>query len=186
MGSAPRVPGWLQRDWEKRGVTLTVAYQAATKAHHGRIERREMWVLSDPEVAGYAGSAGTVGKPWPYLEQIYWVRRERTVKGVTTVETGYGITSLEAKEAGAPRLLRLNREYWGIENRLHWVRDVTLDEDRSQVRRGAAPQVCAALRNLGMALLRRSGASNIAAALRTFSARPQAAVALVLSPLREL
>src|SRR6266702_232327 len=127
MGSAAQVPGWLKSDWEQRGVTLTVAYQAGTKARHGRIERREMWVLWDPELAGYVGSAGTVGKPWPHLKQIYWIRRERTVKGVTKVETGYGITSLGAKKAGAPRLLRLNREYWGIENRLHWVRDVTFE-----------------------------------------------------------
>jgi hypothetical protein len=139
-----------------------------------------MWVLGDPQLAGYVGSAGTVGEPWPALEQIYWVRRERTIQDVTTVETGYGITSLGPQEADAPRLLALNREYWGMENRLHWVRDVTFDEDRSQVRSEAAPQVCAGLRNLGIALLRRSGASNIAAALRTFSARPRAAVALVL------
>ena len=175
------MPDRIAADWERRGVTLTVASQASTKARHGRTERREMWVLADPALAEYVGSAGTVGKPWPHLQQLYWIRRERTKKGVTKVESGYGITSLVAKKAGAPRLLRLNREYWGIENRLHWVRDVTFDEDRSQVRSGAAPQVCAALRNLGITLLRRSGASNIAAALRTFSARPRAAVALVLS-----
>jgi hypothetical protein len=183
MGSPPRVPGWLAADWERRGVLLTVAYEACSKARHGRLERREMWVLWDAELAAYAGSAGTVGKPWPHLKQIYWIRRERTEKGATKVETGYGITSLGSQEAGAPRLLRLNREYWGIENRLHWVRDVTFEEDGSQVRSGAAPQVCAGLRNLGITLLRRSGASNLAAALRTFSARPRAAVALVLSSL---
>src|SRR6266511_3292095 len=107
-----------------------------------------MWVLWDPELAEYAGSAGTVGKPWPHLKQIYWVRRERTQQGVTTIETGYGITSMVPTKVGARRLLGLNREYWGIENRLHWVRDVTMDEDHSQIRSGAAPQVCAGLRNL--------------------------------------
>jgi predicted transposase YbfD/YdcC len=96
---------------------------------------------------------------------------------------GAGVAGRGLGAARAPRLLRLNREYWGIENRLHWVRDVTLGEDRSQIRSGAAPQVCAALRSLGIALLRRSGASNIAGALRTFSGRPRAAVALVLSGL---
>jgi hypothetical protein len=177
------VPAWIAADWERRGVTLTVAYQACTKTRHGRSERREMWVLQDPEVTAYAGSAGTVGTPWPHLAQIYWVRRERTEKSVTKVAVGYGITSLGPQAAGAQQLLRLNREYWGIENRLHWVRDVTFDEDRSQIRCGAAPQVCAALRHWGIALLRRKGANNMAAALRTFSARPRAAVALVLSPL---
>src|SRR5207247_50333 len=148
--SAPRVPGWLAADWEQRGVTLTVAYQAGAKAQHGRLERREMWVLADPELAAYLGSAGTVGKPWPHLQQIYWVRRERTEKGVTKVETGYGITSLGPRKAGAARLLPLNRAYWGIENRLHWVRDVTFDEDRCQVRQGAAPQVFVALSTVGV------------------------------------
>jgi hypothetical protein len=181
MGSPPTVPGWLRADWKQRGVRLTTAYQADAKAAHGRKERREVWVLWDPEVAAYAGSAGTVGKPWPHLQQIYWIRRERTIKGKTTVEVGYGITSLGPREAKAGRILKWVREYWGIENRLHWVRDVTLDEDRSQVRSGAAPQVCAGLRNLGIALLRRIGTTNIAAKLRTFSARPRAAVDLVLS-----
>jgi hypothetical protein len=77
------------------------------------------------------------------------------------------------------------REYWGIENKLHRVRDVTCGEDDSQVRSGAAPQVCAALRNLMIALLRRTGVENIAAALRTHSGRPRAALALVLAPLTE-
>jgi hypothetical protein len=144
-----------------------------------------MWVLADAEVAAYAGSAGTVGQPWPHLQQLCWLRRERTVKGVTSVETGYAITSVVAGKADAGRLLGLSREYWGIENKLHRVRDVTCGEDGSQVRSGAAPQVCAALRNLAIALLRRTGVENIAAALRTHSARPRAAVALVLSPLRE-
>jgi predicted transposase YbfD/YdcC len=78
----------------------------------------------------------------------------------------FGITSLSATKASAARLLKLRRGYWGIENRLHWVRDVTFDEDRSQVRKGAAVQAMAALRNLAIGLLRRAGATNIAAALR--------------------
>lgn len=58
------------------------------------------------------------------------------------------------------------RAHWTIENRLHWVRDVTFDEDRSQVRRGAGPQVMATLRNLAISLLRLAGAPFIAPALR--------------------
>jgi len=107
------------------------------------------------------------------------------VKGVTSVESGYAITSLVSGKADAVRLLGLSREYGGIENKLPRVRDVTYGEDESQGRRGAAPQVCAALRNLALALLRRSGVENIAAALRTHSARPRAALALVLAPLVE-
>jgi hypothetical protein len=57
MGSKPQVPEWLAADWERRGLKLTTAYQGSTKKQHGRIERREIWVLWDAELAGYAGSA---------------------------------------------------------------------------------------------------------------------------------
>jgi hypothetical protein len=63
-------------------------------------------------------------------------------------------------------MLKLVRGHWAIENKLFRVRDVTLGEDASQVRKGSAPEVMAALRNTVLALLRKSGATNIAAALR--------------------
>lgn len=107
------------------------------------------------------------------------VRRGRVV-GVE-VAVGYAVTSAPPERAGAVRLLRDLRGHWGIENRSHWVRDVTFDEDRCQIRSGAAPEAFAACRNLAVALLRRRGCENIAAALRTHAARPQVAVALVLS-----
>jgi hypothetical protein len=156
-----------------------VAVQASAKASHGRREQRELWLLGDPELNAYLGSAGTVGQPWPHLQQIGRLRRVRVVKGRIEVGVSYLITSIPAKCADANTLLRLGRNYWGIENRLHWVRDVTLDEDRAPIRTGAAPQVCAGLRNLMLALLRRSGVSNIAAALRTYAARPRAAARLL-------
>lgn len=117
------------------------------------------------------------------MGQVFCLRRTTTVlaTGVTRTETVYGVTSLAPAQAPPARLLALVRAPWTIANRLHWVRDVTFGEDASQVRSGAAPQVCAGLRNLGIRLLRRRGARNLAAALRTFSARPRAAVGLVLS-----
>lgn len=81
-------------------------------------------------------------------------------------EVCYGLTSLSTKKAGPDRLLDLNRGHWEIENRLHWVRDVTFDEDRSQVRRHNGPQVMASLRNAAIGLLRLAGATNIASATR--------------------
>lgn len=60
----------------------------------------------------------------------------------------------------------MKKAHWGIENRLHWVRDVSFDEDRSQVRTGHGPQVMAALRNLAITALRLAGITNIAQALR--------------------
>ena len=77
-------------------------------------------------------------------------------------------------------MLRLWRGHWGIENRLHYVRDVTFGEDASPVRTGAAPQVLAVLRNLVLALLRNAGSTNIAAALREHAwSQPGAALRLL-------
>lgn len=87
-------------------------------------------------------------------------------RSAPSVETVCGVTSLAPARAGADRLLGLVRGHWAIENRLHWVRDVTFDEDRSQVRTGAAPQVLAALRNTVIGLLRLAGATAIRPALR--------------------
>jgi hypothetical protein len=86
--------------------------------------------------------------------------------GATRRETVYGVTSLPPAAASPAHLLALVRAHWTIENRLHWVRDVTFDEDRSQIRRGTGPQVMATLRNLAISLLRLAGAPLIAPALR--------------------
>jgi Transposase DDE domain len=94
-------------------------------------------------------------------------------------ETVYGVTSLDPARADADRLLRIARQHWRIENHSHWVRDVTFDEDRSQVRCGSTPEVIAAIRNAAIGLLRISGETNIAAACRRLAARPRSALALV-------
>jgi Transposase DDE domain len=81
------------------------------------------------------------------------------VTGKCRSETVYGLTSLTAQKARPARLLSLNRNHWSIENRCHWIRDVTFDEDRCQIRTGAAAQVMAGLRNLVLSLLRMAGAT---------------------------
>ncbi len=126
-----------------------------------------------------ASSALNEYSDWPYLGQVCRIERAVTRKGQTKVEVAYAVTSLWPHEAGPRRLLELNRGHWGIENRLHYVRDVTLGEDESQVRMGSAPQVMAALRNTVIGLLRMSGATNIAAALRRNNAHPEEALALL-------
>jgi len=89
------------------------------------------------------------------------------VKGrKSTVETVYGLTSLSSDRASPEQLLAYNRQHWQIENRLHHVRDMTYDEDRSQVRRGKRPHAMATVRNLAISLLRLAGAKSIAAATR--------------------
>lgn len=100
------------------------------------------------------------------MKQGFELTRERTIQGVTTRETVYGISSLSVERADASRLLALTRGHWGIENGLHSKRDVTLGEDGSRVRREGAPQVMAALRNSIVHLLDNTGDS-LAAAVRT-------------------
>jgi hypothetical protein len=91
----------------------------------------------------------------------------------------YGITSLTPEEASPERLLKLNRMHWGIENSLHWVRDETFREDRSQIRTGNAPRVMATLRNLAITILRRCGAANIAKTTRWLAFKSHMALNLI-------
>ena len=178
----PAGVGGKQRDWQERGVTLTTVVDAPGEAGHGRVERRTLWALADPRQAARIGDTGTAGRPWPHVQQLCRLERRRTHQrtGVTNLEVSYAITSLPPTKADAERLLALCRQYWGIENRLHYVRDVTLGEDLCQIRCGAAPQAVAVCRNLTIALLRRAGVANIAQTLRTHAARPRAAASLVL------
>jgi predicted transposase YbfD/YdcC len=110
------------------------------------------------------------------------ITRERTVRGQTTVEVEYAMTSLKPGEADARRLAGLVRQHWGIENALHYVRDVTLGEDACRVRKGSAPQVLAAVRNTVVHLLAGLGAASHAAAMRRFHAHPEEALALLNLP----
>lgn len=138
---------------------------------HGRIERREL--VCSGVLAGRHS--------FPGLGQIFRLERERQEKktGKREVEVVHGITSLTSIQAGPRRLLRLARGHWQIENRSHYVRDVTYGEDRSQVRDGTVAQVLAALRNVAIGRLRLAGHANIAAATRYYAARPQEALTLL-------
>jgi len=179
------LPPWYTGALARAGGAYDAVTVRAPKRRHSRDEVRLLWTLADPVVLRSAGAHGSVGAPWPHLAQIGRVERRRTVsrRGQVhqMVEVTYAITSLPPDRADARTLLGHLRGHWGIENKTHWVRDVTFDEDRSQIRTGAAPQVMATTRNLVLALLRRAGHTNIAAALRTYAGRPADAVALVLS-----
>lgn len=101
------------------------------------------------------------------------------MRGKTSVETVYAITSLTTDEAGPERLLQLSRDHWGIENKLHYVRDVTCREDQARTNVGHAPQVLAALRNTTLTLLRRLGYKPVEG-LEHFAEHRQAAIDLVM------
>ena len=113
---------------------------------------------------------------WPGLAQVARVERRRWIRGRESVEIAYLITSLPADEAAPEQLLRLIRDHWAIENRLHYVRDVTFLEDRCRLRAGARP--IAALRNLAISLIRRAGLA-VPEARENFREDRSAAIALV-------
>jgi predicted transposase YbfD/YdcC/ribosomal protein L12E/L44/L45/RPP1/RPP2 len=130
---------------------------------HGRVETRTISVVNLHPCPDLGGEF------FPHAAQaIKLVRRRRPLRpgGRWKTVTVYAITSLTAFQANPALLAGWIRGHWNIENRLHWVRDVTFDEDRSQVRTAHGPQIMAALRNLAITALRLSGITNIAAGLR--------------------
>jgi hypothetical protein len=113
------------------------------------------------------------------------ITRERTVQrtGKHTVETTYGLTSLSPARAGPAEVLALNRGHWEIENRLHYVRDVAFDEDRSRVRTGRLPRNLACLSNAAISLVRLRGRFRYQPqAHRHYAARQGEALRDVLTP----
>jgi predicted transposase YbfD/YdcC len=127
-----------------------------TDTGHGRRERRTIQVLPAPENVGF-----------PFATQAFLVERyiTHTTTGKTSAVAVLGITSLTATRAAPPQIAVHVRNHWSIENKLHWVRDVTYGEDHSRVRTNNAPRVMAGLRNLAISALRQTGHTNIAKAL---------------------
>lgn len=138
---------------------------------HGRRERRTL--TSTTALNAYLD--------WPGVGQVFRLERVRTVGGTTTTEVVCGLTSLTRAQADAGQLLALTRDHWGIENRLHYVRDETFGEDRCRVRTGSAPQLLAAVRNAAIYLLEGVRAASKAAATRRFAARPLEALPLIFT-----
>jgi predicted transposase YbfD/YdcC len=138
------------------------------RQHGDRIETRRLWASS--ALVGYSD--------WPGLRHVCKIERQVLAEGALSRETAYAVTSL-GPETPPAVLLRLWRGHWAIENRLHYVRDVTFGEDASHVRSGTAPEVLAAHRNVVIGLLRRAGHANIAAGLRQMAWQPGAALQLL-------
>jgi len=94
---------------------------------------------------------------WSGVAQVCRITRERIARGKKTIETVYAITSLDAARAGPEQLLALSRAHWGIENCLHYVRDVSCREDQARAHAGHAPEALAACRNTALTVIRRLG-----------------------------
>jgi len=136
----------------------------------GRRVRRTIKVLAAPAWIQFHKAA-----------QIAQLRRTRTERGKTTVEVVYLITSADHQLADPATLAGWVQQHWGIENRIHWVRDNTFGEDASRIRTGNAPQTMATLRSTAVSLLRLTGATNIAAALRHHARHPETVLKLLLT-----
>jgi len=143
---------------------------SVTETGHGKRITRTITVAAVPDWIDFPGAA-----------QVAQVRRTVTTKGKKTVEVVYLITSAEPVSAPPATLAAWVQGHWSIENQLHYVRDVTLGEDISQVRTGQAPRVMATLRNTAISLLRLAGWDNIAKALRHHSHDPERALTCLLT-----
>jgi predicted transposase YbfD/YdcC len=141
---------------------------SAVSTDHGRRARRTIKAALAPSWIEFDGAA-----------QVAQVRRTVTRNGKKTVEVVYLITSDRAADPAT--LAAWVRGHWHIENKLHWVRDVTYQEDKSLVRTGNAPRVMATLRSLAISLLRLDGHANIAAANRHHARDPQRTLKLFQS-----
>jgi predicted transposase YbfD/YdcC len=163
-------PTLLRQLRELPWAEVPVADQTSNKGH-GRSESRTVKVTS----------VG-VGIGFPHAELALQVHRRsrRTGSRRWRTETVYAITDLTLAQTTAAQIADALRAHWGIENRLHWVRDVTFAEDLSQIRTGNGPAVMATLRNFAISLHRQAGASNIATACRTVSRHPGRALVMIM------
>jgi predicted transposase YbfD/YdcC len=154
---------WTRRIFPRRAETLDKG--------HGRLEQRRL--LASTALNEYVD--------FPHVAQVCRIEREITElkSAKQRSETVFAITSLTPEQADPHKLLQLNRGQWAIENRSHYVRDRTFEEDRSRIRVGNGPAMMACLRNFAIALARLHGFTNIASALRAFAHQPRRALAAV-------
>lgn len=137
--------------WEQAQDTATTIDKG-----HGRRERRTL----------KATTALNEYLDWPGVAQVGQVENVVEKDGKFSHETRYFITSVPRDLGSASQLLVWGRGHWSIENRSHYVRDVTLGEDASRIRKGSSPEIMAALRNAAIGFLRTTGATNIAETVR--------------------
>ncbi|MGP5002411.1 ISAs1 family transposase, partial [Glutamicibacter ardleyensis] len=147
--------------WEKIPVTDRIE-----EWEHGRYVRRELKLVQP---------VGALKIAWPWAVQVGQLTRisQRTATGKISRETVYVVTSLAPDKANASVLNRMLVNHWGIENKVHWVRDVGFNEDKNQIRRGTAARVAASLANLVVSVLRLAGLDQIAKTRRRAARDPE-------------
>lgn len=151
---------------------------------HGRREERTIQVMDAPE---------QVRSLFPHVKQVFLIeryvtrkvrKRAKNSRKYTTVEVktavaALGVTSLSAREAAPEHLAGYVRRHWSIENKIHWVRDVTYREDASRVRTASRPRIMVTLRNLAIGLIRQAGHTKIAATIRKIKNDPHLLLAIL-------
>lgn len=159
----------------KQGRPLSKQFQQGfdkTNKRHGRIEKRS--IIVSQSLNAYLD--------WPHVAQVFRLEREVWVdqgKRKTT-QVVYGLTSLSPEQASPERLIQLLRKYWGIENELHYRRDVTLGEDATRTVVGNTGHNLAIINNLVVSLALMNGYKNLAKARRLFDAKPTKALELII------
>jgi len=142
---------------------------------HGRLEVRHL--ITSTQLTGYLD--------WPGVAQVMMITRTWWERGEKQQAVRYAITSLPPASADAPRLLALVRGHWQIENGLHYIKDVTLGEDRSLIHKENGPSIMAILRDTVVSVLHRAGWRTIAERLRFYSGNAHAALAVLGIPIME-
>ena len=157
----PTLLGDLSRFFERRGPAEACEEVSAA---HGRIERRRLWTTT----------ALNHYLDFPCLGQAFCIERERLNKktGKASTETVYGITSRTPQEAGARRLLAINRGHWAIEI-CHYLLDWNYDEDRSRIRTGFGPENMTRLRRFAIGILKSKAVKNVGQKLRELNRNPR-------------
>lgn len=127
-------------------IALENAFASSISIGHGRIENRYLTVTSD--LNDYLD--------FPHVPQVFRLQRvvQHQATGKITYQVIFGITSLSIEQCPPEKLLELVRSHWHIENRLHYVRDVTFHEDACQIRHTKRQRLLATLNNLVIGLIR--------------------------------
>lgn len=158
------------RDRKLRQLSDEVA--TTVEKAHGRLEKRRLEITD--RLNEYLD--------WPGVGSVMRLTRETTRAGKTTTEVAFAISSKKRSSLSARDALAIIRAHWGIENRLHWIRDVVFGEDACRVRSRNAPQVLASLRNAVVTRLHLEKVSSLTEELERLSSRPHRAIDYVVRP----
>jgi predicted transposase YbfD/YdcC len=154
-------PARVSAGWHPPELPRTVAQKIGKG--HGRIEKRTLTLMEDDQQF----------LNWPGVRQVFKLEREVTKirTGQKSTEIVFGITSRAPEKANAEQLLRWVRHYWGIENGLHYRRDVTLHEDATRSSEPSLAKTIAAINNFVVGLTQKLGYFNLASARRVFDVK---------------